>query len=101
MADCDKKETVDESVEETTPEVKNGAPVAEEKPSVWLIILSILIPFVGLVYWLVCRKKDTKRAELYCMIAIISLIVGEIVSIGFTISRVSSIVSWVLSLFGG
>lgn len=82
-------------VEAEKPEEK----AAEEwKPNVAFIILSIIFPLAGLLYWLINHKKLAERAVFYCKVAVISTLVGQIVSIFFTVTRVTSIVGIVQSI---
>ena len=60
-------------------------PAEEDKASVGLCILSVLIPLFGIIYWAVKHKATPKKAKACGIAAIISWVAG------FALSMFSSI----------
>lgn len=86
----------------------NGSKEAsKDKPSVAFIILIVLFPLAGFLYWLFKHKSKPERANLYCTIATIALLVSQVISVFLTISRIStvagiitSVINFIKGLFG-
>ena len=68
----------------TLPQQPYGAPVytpqVEDKAKVGLVIISFLIPLVGLILFLTKRKKTPKAARAYGIAAAVSVVLSVIAS---------------------
>ena len=85
MKFCSKcgKEVLDEAV--VCPNCGCAVPTRSFAPqdevSVGLVILSVIIPLFGIIYWLVKREETPKKAKACGIAGIISLVVSLILSI--------------------
>jgi len=66
------------------PSVKRGAPVrGDQSVSVGLVILSVLFPLFGLIYWGVKRSTRPKCAKACGIAAVVTVLVNVLISIIF------------------
>lgn len=87
MKFCSKcgKELVDEAV--ICPhcgcavEAAPKKPIAGDEVSVGLVILSVLIPLFGIIYWATMREKAPKRGKACGIAGLISWVVGILFTI--------------------
>ncbi len=73
--------------EANTAPIQPAAPAPEDKANIGLCVLSVFVPLVGIILWIVQHKQTPKAARAYGLCGIISWVVSALLCCcgGFTL----------------